>query len=199
MLSGFELYPRWVPLTFYQSEIPLLLLPKFPGFFLNGKRPLFFAASPLVSLALETKLPVVRKTSGSQGIDLRDQRKMSAIEVCLKKVWVVWDKTDLSFSQLDFPAFKMVSYSKFKECHLALSSSKKRSRAAFLAKLEIDDLSRYNGLLFHHMHMKQQCCWLISKDVPTLIGHFHDDDFWLQLPEFICFCSRIQICHSRWG
>ena len=148
-----------------------------------------------MSLALETKLPVVRKTSGSQGIDLRDQRKMSAIEVCLKKVWVVWDKTDLSFSQLDFPAFKMVSYSKFKECHLALSSSKKRSRAAFLDKLEIDDLSRYNGLLFHHMHMKQQCCWLISKDVPTLIGHFHDDDFWLQLPEFICFCSRIQI----WG
>ena len=26
--------------TFYQSEIPLLLPPKFPGFFLNGKRPL---------------------------------------------------------------------------------------------------------------------------------------------------------------
>ena len=25
--------------TFYQSEIPLLLLSKFPGFFLNGKRP----------------------------------------------------------------------------------------------------------------------------------------------------------------
>ena len=26
--------------TFYQSEIPLLLPPKFPGFFLNGKRPI---------------------------------------------------------------------------------------------------------------------------------------------------------------
>ena len=77
-----------------------------------------------MSLALETKLPVVRKTSGTQGIDLRNQRKMSAIEfrVCLKKVWEVWDKNDLSFCQRDFPAFKMVSYSKFNECHLALSS-----------------------------------------------------------------------------
>ena len=88
------------------------------------QRVFFLAASPLVSLALETKLPVVRKTSGTQGIDLRNQRKMSAIEfrVCLKKVWVVWDKNDLSFCQRDFPAFKMVSYSKFNECHLALSS-----------------------------------------------------------------------------
>ena len=34
----------------------------------------------------------------------------------------------------------MVTYSKFKECHLALSSLK-RNIAAFLGKLEIDDLS----------------------------------------------------------
>ena len=48
----------------------------------------------------------------------------------------------------------MVSYSKFKECHLDLSSLKRS--AAFLDKLEIDDLSlnyffKNNGLLFHHM------------------------------------------------
>ena len=69
---------------------------------------------------------------------------MSAIEfrVCLKKVWMVCDKTDLSFCQLDFPASKMVSYSKFKECHLDLSSFK-RNIAAFLGKLEINDLSRH--------------------------------------------------------
>ena len=60
--------------------------------------------------------------------------------VCLKKVWVVWDKVDLSFCQVDFPACKMVTYSKFKECHLALSSLK-RNIAAFLGKHEIDDLS----------------------------------------------------------
>ena len=54
----------------------------------------------------------------------------------------------------------MVSYSKFKECHLDLSSLKRS--AAFLDKLEIDDLSlnyffKNNGLLFHHMtnHAKQ--------------------------------------------
>ena len=105
-----------------------------------------FPASPLVSLALETKLPVVRKTSGTQGIDLRNQRKMSAIEfrVCLKKVWVVWDKTDLSFCQLDFPAFKTVSYSKYlRSVILLCHPQKKRSPAAFLGKLEIDDLSRH--------------------------------------------------------
>ena len=59
--------------------------------------------------------------------------------VCLKKVCVVWDKTDLSFCQLDFPGGKMVSYSKVKECHLDLSSLKRS--AAFVDKLEIDDLS----------------------------------------------------------
>ena len=59
-----------------------------------------------------------------EGLDLRNQREMSVIEfrVQLKKVWAVWDKTALSFCQLDFPAGKMVSYSKFKECHLDLSS-----------------------------------------------------------------------------
>ena len=31
--------------TFYQSEIPLLLPPKFPGFFLNWKRPLLLLES----------------------------------------------------------------------------------------------------------------------------------------------------------
>ena len=62
--------------------------------------------------------------------------------VCLKKVWVVWDKVDLSFCQVDFPACKMVTYSKFKECHLALSSLK-RNIAAFLGKLKIDNLSRH--------------------------------------------------------
>ena len=62
--------------------------------------------------------------------------------MCVKKVWVVWDKGNLSFFQLDFPAGKMVSYSKFKECHLALSSLK-RNIAAFLSKIEIDDLSRH--------------------------------------------------------
>ena len=61
---------------------------------------------------------------------------------------------------MDFPACKIVSYSKFKECHLDLSSLKRS--AAFLDKLEIDDLSlnyffKNNGLLFHHMtnHAKQ--------------------------------------------
>ena len=52
------------------------------------------------------------------------------------------DKTDLSFCQLNFPAGKVVSYSKFKECHLDLSSFK-RNIAAFLGKLEINDLSRH--------------------------------------------------------
>ena len=60
--------------------------------------------------------------------------------MCLKKVWVVWDKADVSFCQLDFQAGKMLSYSKFKECHLALTSLK-RNIAAFLGKLETDDLS----------------------------------------------------------
>ena len=32
--------------TFYQSEIPLLLPPKFPGFFLNGKRPILTTCPP---------------------------------------------------------------------------------------------------------------------------------------------------------
>ena len=59
--------------------------------------------------------------------------------MCLKKVWVVWDKGDLSFCQLDFPVGKMVTYSKFKECNVALSSFK-RNIAAFLGKLKIDDL-----------------------------------------------------------
>ena len=70
-------------------------------------------------------------------LDLRNQREMSVIEfrVQLKKVWTVWDKTDLSFCQLDFPVGKMVSYSKFKECHLDLSSFKRS--AAFLDKLEM--------------------------------------------------------------
>ena len=40
------------------------------------------------------------------------------------------------------PAGKMVSYSKFKECHLALSSLK-RNIPAFLGKLKIDDFSRH--------------------------------------------------------
>ena len=42
--------------------------------------------------------------------------------------------------QSRLPADKMVTHSKFKECHLALSSLK-RNIAAFLGKLEIDDLS----------------------------------------------------------
>ena len=79
---------------------------------------------------------------------------MSVIEfrVCLKKVWTVWDKTDLSFFQLDFPAGKMVSYSKFKECHLDLSSLKRS--AAFLDKLEIDDLS------LNYFFKTMVCCFI---------------------------------------
>ena len=65
-------------------------------------------------------------------------------------------QSQLILCQLDFPAGKMVSYSKFKECHLALSSLK-RNIADFLGKLKIDDLSRHyflnNGLWFHHMIM----------------------------------------------
>ena len=51
-------------------------------------------------------------------------------------------QSPLILCQLDFPAGKMVSYSKFKECHLALSSLK-RNIADFLGKLKIDDLSRH--------------------------------------------------------
>ena len=97
---------------------------------------------------------------------------MSVIEfrVCLKKVWTVWDKTDLSFFQLDFPAGKMVSYSKFKECHLDLSSLKRS--AAFLDKLEIDDLSlnyffKNNGLLFHHMTNHANSTMLLTHSLWT--------------------------------
>ena len=81
---------------------------------------------------------------------------MSEIEfrVWLKKVWTVWDKTDLSYCQLDFPAGKIVSYSKFKECDLAVSSLK-RNIAAFRGKLKIDDF--FASLLF-----KAIVCYFIA-------------------------------------
>ena len=87
-------------------------------------------------------------------LDLRNQREMSVIEfrVCLKKVWTVWDKTDLSFCWLDFPAGKIVS-KQFKACHLDLSSLK-RNIAAFLAKLETDALSR------HYFFKTIVCCFI---------------------------------------
>ena len=71
-------------------------------------------------------------------------------------------QADLSFSQLDFPAGKMVTYSKFKECHLALSSLK-RNIAAFLSKLKIDDFSRHYFLkqwsvVSSHDQYIVQCC-----------------------------------------
>ena len=69
---------------------------------------------------------------------------MSAREfrVCLKKVIGRYDGQNrliLLLVGFSGPAGKMVSYSKFKECHLALSSLK-GNIAAFLGKLEIDDL-----------------------------------------------------------
>ena len=69
---------------------------------------------------------------------------MSTIEFRVSKEGLdgMTDKTDLSFCQLNFPAGKMVSYSKFKECHLDLLSFK-RNIAAFLGKLEINDLWRH--------------------------------------------------------
>ena len=87
-------------------------------------------------------------------LDLRNQREMFVIEfrVQPKKGWTVWNKTDLSFCQLDFPAGKMVSYSKFKECHLDLSSLKRS--AAFLDKLEIDDLS------LNYFFKTMVCCFI---------------------------------------
>ena len=47
----------------------------------------------------------------------------------------------------------MVTYSKFKECHLALSSLK-RNIAAFLGKLKIDNLSR------HYFFKTMVCCFI---------------------------------------
>ena len=68
-------------------------------------------------------------------LDFLNQREMSVREfrVCLKKVIGRYG-TKPTFCQLDFPAGKMVSYSKFEECHLALSSLK-RTIKAFLGKL----------------------------------------------------------------
>ena len=106
-------------------------------------------------------------------LDLRNQREMSviALRVYLKKVWTVWDKTELSFFQLDFPADKMVSYSKFKESHLALSSLK-RNIAAFLDKLEIDALSRHYFLKQWSVVSSHDQSWRqynAADYVPTLI------------------------------
>ena len=56
----------------------------------------------------------------------------------------------------------MVTYSKFKECHLTLSSLK-RNIAAFLGKLEIDDLSlhfflkQWSVVSSHDEHIVQWC------------------------------------------
>ena len=41
--------------TFYQSEIPLLLPPKFPLFFLNGKRPRYFRSDKICQYELSRK------------------------------------------------------------------------------------------------------------------------------------------------
>ena len=55
----------------------------------------------------------------------------------------------------------MVSYSKFKECHLALSSLK-RNIAAFLDKLEID------ALLRHYFFITVVCCFFTWPIMPTV-------------------------------
>ena len=82
----------------------------------------------------------------------KEKRPAIEFRVCPKEGLGGMGQNPIIKCQVDFPAGKIVSYSKFKECHLDLSSLKRS--AAFLDKLEIDDLS------LNYFFKTMVCCFI---------------------------------------